>query len=63
MQTFTRVLLYTDRDGRAKFREEPVPLASGNPQAHQAALEVVFIRYDTQIEVADTDTILANWHP
>ena len=33
MQTFTKIVLYTDRDGRARFREEQVPLGEGNPQA------------------------------
>ena len=33
MTTFTKVILYTDRDGRAKFREEAVPLSEGTPQA------------------------------
>ncbi|HEX5613174.1 MAG TPA: hypothetical protein VFX67_11000 [Burkholderiales bacterium] len=33
MQTFPKIVLYTDRDGRAKFREEPVPLDGGTPQA------------------------------
>ena len=27
-----KLVLYTDRDGRAQFREEPVTLASGTPQ-------------------------------
>ena len=31
--TFTKVVLYTDRDGRAKWREEPVELPEGSPQA------------------------------
>jgi hypothetical protein len=31
--TFTKIVLYTDRDGRAKWREEKIPLAGGNPQA------------------------------
>ncbi len=31
--TFTQVVLYTDRDGRAKWREEPIALPEGNPQA------------------------------
>ena len=26
MSVFTRVVLFTDTDGRARFREEPVPL-------------------------------------
>ena len=30
---FTKVVLFTDRDGRAKFRDEDVPLTEGNPQA------------------------------
>ena len=33
MQTFTKIVLYTDHDGRAKFREEKVPLGEGTPQA------------------------------
>ena len=31
MTTFTKFVLYTDRDGRAKFREEQVPLDAGTP--------------------------------
>lgn len=37
-QTFVKVILYTDHDGRAKFREEPVPLTEGSPQARLSAL-------------------------
>ena len=33
MAVFTRVVLFTDTDGRAKFREEPVPLDEGSPQS------------------------------
>jgi hypothetical protein len=33
MTTFSKVILYTDRDGRAKFREEAVALTEGTPQA------------------------------
>jgi len=33
MSTFTKVILYTDSDGRAKFREEQVALSEGSPQA------------------------------
>lgn len=33
MTTFTRVTLFTDTDGRAKFREEHVALTEGSPQA------------------------------
>ena len=38
MTTFRKVNLFTDRDGRAKFREEDVPLPEGNPQAMLSAL-------------------------
>jgi hypothetical protein len=31
--TFTKLVLYTDRDGRAKWREEPLALSEGTPQA------------------------------
>lgn len=33
MSQFTKVILYTDTDGRARFREESVPLAQGTPQS------------------------------
>jgi hypothetical protein len=38
MTVFTQVILYTDTDGRAKFREEPVPLDEGSPHAMLSAL-------------------------
>ena len=33
MSTFTKLTLYTDADGRAKFREEKIQLSEGTPQA------------------------------
>lgn len=33
MPTFTKVTLYTDTDGYAKFREDEVPLTEGSPLA------------------------------
>ena len=33
MEYFTKVVLFTDRDGRARFREEQVPLSEGAPAA------------------------------
>lgn len=33
MTDFVRTVLFTDTDGRAKFREETVPLSEGTPQA------------------------------
>ena len=35
---FTKVVLYTDADGRARFRDEAVPLDEGKPQARLSAL-------------------------
>jgi len=31
--TFTKLVLYTERDGRAKWREEAIALSEGTPQA------------------------------
>ncbi len=33
MTTFTKTVLFTDADGRAKFREEEVALTEGTPQS------------------------------
>ena len=33
MQTFTKTVLYTGPDGRARFREERIDLPEGNPQS------------------------------
>ena len=33
METFTKVVLFTDTDGRARFRDELVPLDQGTPQS------------------------------
>jgi hypothetical protein len=33
MSHFTKVILFTDTDGRAKFREEAIALTDGSPQA------------------------------
>ncbi len=33
MTHFTKVILHTDTDGRARFREENVPLPQGTPQS------------------------------
>jgi hypothetical protein len=30
---FSKVILFTDRDGRARWREEPIALGEGTPQA------------------------------
>ncbi len=36
--TLTKVTLYTDTDGRAKFRETPIALSEGSPAAMLSAL-------------------------
>lgn len=38
MAVFTKVVLFTDTDGRAKFREEPLALPEGNPQSMLSVL-------------------------
>ena len=38
MMHFTKIVLFTGADGRARFREEPVPLGEGSPQAMLSAL-------------------------
>ena len=38
MPTFTKVILFTDTDGRARWREEAIELGEGKPQARLSAL-------------------------
>jgi hypothetical protein len=38
LPSFTQILLFTDTDGRARFREETIPLPEGKPQARLSAL-------------------------
>jgi hypothetical protein len=38
MAVFTKVTLYTDADGLAKFREEQIPLDEGTPQSMLSAV-------------------------
>lgn len=38
MSTFTKVVLYTDSDGRARFREEELALSEGKPAARLSPL-------------------------
>ena len=33
MTEFTKVVLFTDTDGKAKFKEETIAMAEGNPQS------------------------------
>ncbi len=39
MTTFTKTVLFTDTDGRAKFRDEAVALDGGTPQSMLSALK------------------------
>jgi hypothetical protein len=39
MSTFTKIILFTDHDGRARWREEPVALSEGKPQALLSPLQ------------------------
>jgi hypothetical protein len=39
MSTFTQVTLFTDHDGRARFRETAVALTEGTPQAMLSPLQ------------------------
>jgi hypothetical protein len=38
MPGFTKVTLFTDSDGRARFREESIPLTEGTPQTMLSAV-------------------------
>jgi hypothetical protein len=40
MTTFQKTILFTDTDGRARFRDEPIALTEGKPQAQLSALMV-----------------------
>ncbi len=38
MTTFTQIVLFTDTDGRARFREEAIELSEGSPAARLSPL-------------------------
>jgi hypothetical protein len=38
MDHFLKTVLYTDTDGRAKFRDEPIALSEGSPQSMLSGL-------------------------
>lgn len=38
MTTFNKVTLFTDTDGRARFRDDPMPLEEGTPQSRLSPL-------------------------
>ena len=39
MSTYTQVILFTDTDGQAKFRDEALALPEGSPAAHLSPLQ------------------------
>ncbi|MBS1208580.1 MAG: hypothetical protein H6R19_978 [Proteobacteria bacterium] len=39
MTCFTQVVLYTDTDGRARFRDEEIPLTEGNPASRLSTIQ------------------------
>lgn len=39
MQTFTQVTLFTDQDGRARFKEHDIALTQGSPRSMLSALQ------------------------
>ena len=50
MAEFRKLVLYTGDDGRARFREEALPLDEGTPQARLSALfaqEMAFAPWQT----------------
>lgn len=49
MATFTKVVLFTDTDGRAQFREESVALDQGSPQS---MLSEVFVSGGYQLRTS-----------
>lgn len=39
MNTFTQVILFTDTDGRARFRDESIALSEGTPASRLSAIQ------------------------
>ncbi len=58
---FATLLGAVDRGYRVLVASDAV--ASSNRASHHAALDTVMARYEMQIEIADTATLLANWRP
>lgn len=58
MPTFTQVELFTDADGRAKFREREIPLTEGTPQS---ALSKLFASGGYQFRTSPAG-FRSQWH-
>jgi nicotinamidase-related amidase len=55
------LLAAVDRGYRCVIASDAV--ASSNAAGHRAALDGVLARFEMQVEIADTDTVLAEWRP
>lgn len=58
MDTFTKTVLYTAPDGRARWREETVPLAGGSPAAR---LSEIFAAQGYQLRRSPVG-FRSDWH-
>ena len=56
--TFTKIVLFTDRDGRARFREEEIALDEGTPQSQ---LSPVFASSGYQLRYSPVG-FRSQWH-
>jgi len=58
MNIFRKIVLFTDRDGRAKFREDDIGLTEGTPQA---MLSKIFPASGYQLRVSPVG-FRSQWH-
>jgi hypothetical protein len=58
VSTFAKVVLFTDRDGRAKFKEEAIALDEGTPQSQ---LSQVFASSGVQLRYSPVG-FRSQWH-
>jgi nicotinamidase-related amidase len=50
-----------DRGYRTIFISDAI--ASSSPEGHRASLDSVYPRFDQQVELIDTETLLKAWSP
>ena len=63
MQALKKVILFTDTDGRARFRDEEVPLTEGTPQSRLSALMAASACQLRQSPVGFRSTFHCTGHP
>ncbi len=63
MQALKKVILFTDTDGRARFRDEEVPLTEGTPQSRLSALMAASACQLRQSPVGFRSTFPCTGHP